>query len=92
MLLKLRKNAQITLPTSIRRKAHLEEGDLLEAEVKGGEIILRPKRLIDKSQSWFWTEKWQKAEKEAQEDIEDGRVEEFPAVEDLIADLHEDED
>lgn len=88
MLLTVRKNSQITLPASIRRKAHVEEGDLLEAEVRGDEIILRPKKLIDKSQAWFWTEEWQKAEKEAQDDIDHGRVKEFDNVEDLIAHLH----
>lgn len=91
MLLTVRKNAQITLPASIRKKAHVQEGDLIEVEVRGDEIVLKPKKLIDKSQSWFWTEEWQKAEKEAQEDIEHGRVKEFETVDDLIADLHGDE-
>lgn len=84
MLLTVRKNAQITLPASIRRKAHVEEGDLLEAEVRGDEIVLRPKKVIDKSQAWFWTKEWQEAEREADEDIAAGRVKEFDNVEDAI--------
>lgn len=87
MLISVRKNAQITLPASIRRKAHLEEGDLLEAEVRDDEIVLRPKKLIDKSQAWFWSEEWQAAEKAAQSDIDAGRVHEVPAVDELIEDL-----
>ncbi|MCL4500053.1 MAG: AbrB/MazE/SpoVT family DNA-binding domain-containing protein [Chloroflexi bacterium] len=89
MLLTLRKNAQITLPASIRKKVHLEEGDLLDAEVRGDEIVLKPKKLIDKSQAWFWTKEWQEAEKTAEEDIRSGRVKEFASVEDLISYLHE---
>lgn len=87
MLLTLRKNAQITIPASIRKRAHLEEGDLLEAEVRGDEIVLRPKKLIDKSQAWFWTKEWQEAERTADEDIKAGRVKTFESVEDLIDDL-----
>lgn len=90
MLLTVRKNAQITLPAAIRRKAHVEEGDLLEAEVKDDVIILRPKKLIDKSQAWYWTKEWQEAEREADEDIAAGRVKEFDNVEDLIKDLNRD--
>ena len=92
MLLTVRKNAQITLPASIRRKAHIEEGDLLEAEVRDDEIILRPKKLIDKSQAWFWTKEWQEAERQADEDIAAGRVKEFDDVEELIKDLNQDRD
>jgi len=87
MLLTVRKNAQITLPASIRRKVHLEDGDILEAEVRGDEIVLKPKKLIDKSQAWFWSKKWQEGEKQAQDDIEHGRVEEFDSVDALLRDL-----
>ena len=92
MLLTVRKNAQITLPAGIRRKAHIEEGDILEAEVRGDEIILKPKKLIDKSQAWYWTKEWQEAERQADEDIAAGRVKEFDSAEELIKDLNQDRD
>jgi len=92
MLLTVRKNAQITLPAGIRRKAHVEEGDILEAEVRGDEIILKPKKLIDKSQAWYWTKEWQEAERQADEDIAAGRVKEFDSAEELIKDLNQDRD
>jgi AbrB family looped-hinge helix DNA binding protein len=87
MLITMRKNAQITLPASIRRKARLQEGDILEAEVRDDVIILRPKKLVDKSQAWFWSNRWQEGEKAAQADIEHGRVKEFGTVDQLIEDL-----
>ena len=48
----------------------------------------RPRKQIDKSQAYFWTEKWQAAEREADDDIANGRVHDFETVEELIADLH----
>lgn len=92
MLLTVRKNAQITLPASIRRKAHVEEGDLLEAEVQDDVIILKPKKLIDKSQAWFWTEEWQEREKRADKDIAAGRFEDFDTLDDALRYLHGDKD
>jgi antitoxin MazE len=92
MLLTVRKNAQITLPAGIRKKAHVQEGDILEAEVRGDEIVLKPKKLIDKSQAWYWTEEWQKREREADEDIAAGRFKDFDTLEELLADLHGEND
>jgi hypothetical protein len=49
--------------------------------------VLIPKRLVDKNQAYFWTKKWQDAEKEADEDIRAGRIKVFDSVEELIKDL-----
>ncbi|MDO8681863.1 MAG: AbrB/MazE/SpoVT family DNA-binding domain-containing protein [Armatimonadota bacterium] len=87
MLLKLRKNAQITLPAQIRKSAHLEEGDLLDCEVREGHIVLTPKKLINKSDAWFWSKQWQKAEAEAQKNIQTGDLQEFDTVDDLLKHL-----
>ena len=46
-----------------------------------------PKKLVDKSQAYFWTKRWQKGEKEAAEDIKAGRVKTFDSVDELINDL-----
>ena len=46
-----------------------------------------PKRLVDRSQAYFWTRKWQEGEREADEDIKAGRVKTFDSVEELISDL-----
>ena len=48
--LQVRSNGQITLPADTRRKAKLQEGDLLEAVVeKDGSIRLVPKTAVDRS-------------------------------------------
>ena len=73
-LIQVRKKAQLTLPQSVRQKLGIEEGDFLDVSVQQGAILLKVKRLIDKSQTWFWTERWQQGEREAEEDIRSGRV------------------
>lgn len=42
----------------------------------------------DPDQAWFWTEEWQKGEREAEEDIREGRVKGFDTMEELLADLN----
>ena len=73
-LMRIRPKGQLTLPDSIRREVHLEEGDYLEVAVEEGAIVMRPKKLIDADQAWFWTDAWQRGEREASEDIALGRV------------------
>jgi len=47
------------------------------------------KKLVDKSQAYFWTKKWQEGEREADEDVKAGRVKTFDSVEELVSDLDE---
>lgn len=89
MLLTLRKNAQITLPAAIKKAARLDDGDLLDCEIRDGQIILTPKKIIDTRDAWFWAPDWQQAEAEAQNDIDNGRVSEFETMEELLAHLKE---
>lgn len=86
-MLKVRKNAQITIPAGIRKAAHLEDGDMLDCEVHDGQIVLTPKKLVDKRDAWFWSPEWQKAEAEAQRDIENGNTERFKSADDLTKSL-----
>jgi len=51
--------------------------------------IEMPKKLVDKSQAYFWTKRWQDAEREADEDIKAGRVKTFDSVDELIKDLEQ---
>lgn len=46
-----------------------------------------PKRLVDKSQAYFWTPGWQKGEQKASADIKAGRVKVFDTVDELLDDL-----
>lgn len=80
----LRAKGQLTLPEEIRVAAHLEEGDLLEAEITAEGILLRPQRVIDATQAWFWTPEWQTGEREAEADLKAGRVDSFDSGDALL--------
>ena len=86
-LTKVSRNGQITLPAAVRRAVGIKEGDLVAVTVEGESITLAPKRLVDKSQAYFWSRSWQQTEREASEDIAQGRVRAFENVEELIAAL-----
>lgn len=86
-LVRLRARGQVTLPSFIREKLHMEEGSLVLIKVVDNAIVLVPQETIDKEQSWFWQERWQELEAEAQEDIRKGRVKSFSSVEELFAEI-----
>jgi AbrB family looped-hinge helix DNA binding protein len=73
----VRAKGQVTLPDEIRKAAHLEEGDLLDAELTADGILLRPQKVIDSTQAWFWSPEWQAGEREADADRDAGKVESF---------------
>ena len=83
----LRSKGQLTIPPDVRAAARLEEGDPVEIEVTAEGILLRPKKMIDSAQAWFWTEAWQAGEREASEDIAAGRTEVHKTPEDFIGSL-----
>jgi antitoxin PrlF len=78
------RKSQITILTAVRRAAGIEEGDLLVVTVEGNTIALIPKKLVDKSQTYFSSEAWQHGEREATQDIAGGRVRAFSDVDELI--------
>jgi AbrB family looped-hinge helix DNA binding protein len=47
-LVKVRTNGQVTLPSSLRERAKLKVGDLVEAKLVKGKITLTPASLLDR--------------------------------------------
>jgi len=88
-LIKVREKGQITLPLYMRKKLHLEQGDIVLAKIVDNTVVLIPQETIDKNQTWFWTERWQKQEVEAEADIQKGRVKSFDSVEELFNEIEE---
>jgi AbrB family looped-hinge helix DNA binding protein len=87
----MRSKGQITLPQEIREAARLEEGDAVKVEVtEEGVIILRPQKMVDASQAWFWTPEWQAGEAQADADIAAGRVTRHGTDEEFLASLGDD--
>jgi antitoxin PrlF len=89
-MIRLRSKGQITLPRSVRQAAHLEEGDPVEVEITDQGILLRPKKVIDSTQAWFWTPSWQAGEARAEKEIREGRTTVHESTEDFLAALDED--
>jgi len=87
--IRVRKKHQITLPAAIREAAGVYEGDFLTAEVREDRtIVLRPGRVVDADEAFFYTPEWQAAEREADEDIRLGRVSKPMSATETIAELH----
>jgi AbrB family looped-hinge helix DNA binding protein len=49
-LVKIHRKGQMTLPSRLRTAIGVAEGDLVEATVLKGKIVLTPKAVIDRSQ------------------------------------------
>lgn len=47
-LVRLKDKGQMTLPADIRRRLGLEQGDVLEAELQDGKVVLSPKAVVDR--------------------------------------------
>ena len=86
---RMRGRGQLTLPSKVREAAHLEEGDPIIVELVDGGILLRPQKLVDSKQAWFWKEAWQEGEAAASADIAAGRVKRSESSEDFLAALDE---
>lgn len=85
----MRAKGQITLPDDVRRAAHLEEGDLLDAEITTEGILLRPRKLIDATQAWFWTTDWQAGERDAEADRAANKISKFASGDELLGALRQ---
>lgn len=81
----------LALPADVRKRHHLDQpGAQVEvAERDDGVIELRPHVPVPVSQQWFWTERWQQLEREADADadVADGRVARSDGPDEFLAEL-----
>lgn len=84
----------ITLPADVRHRHRLDEpGAQVEiVERSDGVIELHPLLRHRADQAWFWTERWQAMEQDAEDDVASGRTETFASPEDFVADLEREAD
>ena len=87
MLTEIRSRSQITIPSEIIKKLNLKQGDTLEVEVEGDQIVLRPVVTIPKDQAYFWTKEWQSEERQVQSDIENDKIKSAKSKDELFKDL-----
>jgi AbrB family looped-hinge helix DNA binding protein len=78
----------IAIPTAIRRHFGLDQpGAQVEVIERDGEIVLRPHVAIPADQAWFWTERWQRLEREADEAVVNGSIAVAGDIGELLDDL-----
>lgn len=90
---RIRPKGQITLPGKIRTLLGVEEGDDLIFRVEeDNRVSIERGQLIPAGQSWFWSERWQRMEREAQADIAAGKTRRFDSVQAALDFLHSTDD
>ena len=73
-VMKISPQGQIRIPKKFMELLGLEAGDYIEAQLEKNQIALKPRKLIDPSQGWYWTKEWQEEEKEVDGEVEKGDV------------------
>jgi AbrB family looped-hinge helix DNA binding protein len=51
---KVLRSGQVTFPKEIRDSFNIKEGDIIDFQVKGSEIVIRPKTFVDKGKAEVW--------------------------------------
>lgn len=65
----LRNDGSLTIPASVRRLMNIEPGGELDLEITFEGLVVRPVHEgRDPEQWWFWTEAWQKGEREVDQE------------------------
>ena len=82
---RLRAKGQVTVPSEVRAVLDVNEGDDLVFIVnEHGQVCVQRLQTIPPDQAWFWSERWQRMEREAQVDIDAGRVERFSDIDSAL--------
>lgn len=51
------------------------------------QVIALWEKIVIADQAWYWTPEWQAVEAEADAELASGQFDDFPSMDDLIADL-----
>lgn len=68
-IMKISSQGQIRIPKKFMKTLRIDTGDYIELAIENGQIILKPRKLIDPTQGWYWTQEWQEMEAEVDEQI-----------------------
>jgi AbrB family looped-hinge helix DNA binding protein len=73
-IMKISPQGQVRIPKKYMESLGIEIGDYLALDIENGQIVLKPRKLIDPSQGWHWTKEWQKKEAKADKEIEHDKL------------------
>lgn len=81
----------LALPRAIRERYGLDEpGAQVEViEREDGVIELRPHVAVPADQAWFWTKRWQRMEREVDEQFARGDFDTYDSAEEFVSHLEE---
>lgn len=79
----------VALPAALRERYRLDEpGSQVEiTERADGILELRPTVAVSVSEAWFWDERWQAGEQQAERDMTSGDFKTFAGPDELIQHL-----
>ena len=84
-IMKISSQGQIRIPKKMMESLGIEQGDYVEVDIEENHIVLKPRKLIDPTQGWYWSKEWQEMEREADEEIEKDRLSpSFSSAEDAL--------
>jgi bifunctional DNA-binding transcriptional regulator/antitoxin component of YhaV-PrlF toxin-antitoxin module len=88
-LLTMRSRGTFVLPADVRRRHHLDGPDaqIRLIEQDDGRLEIVPVTTVPADQAWFWTDRWQTMEREADADIAAGRTTTVDGMDGLLGHL-----
>jgi antitoxin MazE len=89
-VLALQARGVVTIPADLRKQLHADQpgAQIQLVEVRKGVYEMSATVSVPAEDAWFWSERWQRMEREAQADIDAGRIKSFATVDDFVADLN----
>ena len=73
-IMKISPQRQIRIPKKLMQMLSIEIGDFVEIDIQDHEIVLKPRKLIDPAQGWYWTKEWQHMESKVDEQLENDEL------------------
>jgi AbrB family looped-hinge helix DNA binding protein len=73
-IMKISPQGQIRIPKKFMKSLGLDKGDYLAIDIENDHLLLKPRKLIDPSQGWYWTKEWQQNESDADNNIEQNEL------------------
>lgn len=73
-IMKISPQGQIRIPKKIMTTLKIQPGDYVEVDIDDGNAVLKPRKLIDPTQGWYWTREWQEDEAEVDQELKNGQL------------------
>ena len=86
MVVSVNSRGTLTLPSDIRKKLNIKDGDYFQIDIKSGKIVITPVVIVPKHQL---SESGKQKEIEASKQIKDKKVKTYNTAEQLIEELNE---